>query len=123
MVLFTVKQLFELKKIYFRDTSDTKLILHMKFNQGTLIVLIARHEELLFWEPIKDIVEGEDLTSHILTSFGETQGLRDSKEINKLMLDRQIWTKNYFCLDVGAALSRVESRIVLILQNRNILSV
>ena len=97
MVLFTVKQLFELKKIYFRDTSDTKLILHMKFNQGTLIVLIARHEELLFWEPIKDIVEGEDLTSHILTSFGETQGLRDSKEINKLMLDRQIWKKSYLC--------------------------
>ena len=38
MVLLTLKQLMELKKVCIKDT-DTRVILHMKFNQGNFILI------------------------------------------------------------------------------------
>ena len=59
---------------------------------------LARHEELLshqllFWEPLQGHRRrGRPHLTYIDILRRDT-GLDDSKEINKLMLDRQIWKK------------------------------
>ena len=72
---------------------------------------LARHEELLrhqplFWKPLQvHHQRGRPYLTYI-DILQRDRGLDNSKEINKLMLDRQIWKKSYFCSDVEAFLSQ-----------------
>ena len=60
---------------------------------------LARHEELLshqllFWEPLQGHRRrGRPHLTLYIDILRRDTGLDDSKEINKLMLDRQIWKK------------------------------